>query len=244
MPDLTDKLEAGEISKEEFIFELKYVRGKKLNQIIKNLPDTYKNDKKILRIIFGISSVLFAKASSEVKKDMDMIKLCAPRFSKTLDFVDVSLREDKNVLIECVKNKAFRVEQIPQSLMNDEDVVYMYLKKHGAHHLSKFPEKSKDFLFVEKIIKTLSIRYYYLSEDLQREPEIIKLFVKHFPTQMSDIKIDFIKDNKELIYEMYDINKDEFLLSPLIDLYESYKRADELMEKLSDKTSSTSKRKI
>lgn len=237
MSDLVFKLTEGQMNKTDFIWELKYQKGKQVTKILKRLPDEYKKDKRILEIILGTSSILFAKLDKESKRDFELIALCAPRFSKLIDHLDEDLQQNKDVVLECIKNKSFKFNKIPKALVEDHDIALAFLKTHGYHSLQNFIKLSHDLNFIEKLINKRPSVYSHLPSNIQKLPECIKMLAKVEFARIAYVDPLLIKDDKQLIYDLYDISSEGLKLTQFYKLWEQFKREDGLLEKLIDKSS-------
>ncbi len=234
MSILLEQLNNNQISRVEFLSSLADTKSKNLKKILKKLPAEYVDDIDVLKVILKRSAILFKYIPEKHKNNMDLIKICAHRYCDLIDNLSDELKLNKKVVLACVKNKSFKVAKIPDSLMNDLEVVHHYINIHGYYYLNQFPEASNNFEFIKLYVSDNKNVFFYAGKTIQTNAEYVLEILKIDYSIIEMVGSCFDSD-KEFLYRAQEMNPEKFAKSYFQKFFEMFKKEDALRDKLIDK---------
>lgn len=168
--------------------------------IYKNIPESYRLDKKFSFLVLEINPYCYEYFSNIMKEDIDLARKILPKYPFFFPYIGFKLKSNINFIYEIIDYCPY---------------IYRYL----------YETQKKDIFLIQKVIKTTPFLYIYIPKLIQNSLELNKiiLFSNYKTIMFMDEKLQM---NRNLIKTCYNYTLDTNILnvlhSSLKDEFSSY----------------------
>jgi hypothetical protein len=145
---------------------------KKRGKNLQYLPLAFKNDLEIISLAVYQSSEAGKFLPKKIKQDKKIILELVGSGMKNEHIMDKTLRTDRDVIIECLKYNETLPQELPSSMLKDDQLMMMWLKKDESYFKKSKMKKNKKVILElikhnKEIWKFLDEEKFVLDKEIQ-----------------------------------------------------------------------------
>lgn len=171
------------------------------------LPDSLKNNKDFILYAIEKFNISSNYLSDNIKKDKDIAILCVSKDGSQLEYFNDFYRNDKEMILLAFKTtQSLRDFKMSRSLLNDKELMQMFLDKKSSNYQFIGYDLKSDFDFSFQAVKLNPKNYEYLPSCFQSNYEFLYLAFKDHDSSFhrivdkapNDIRNDIIQSGLDL----------------------------------------------
>ena len=144
------------------------------------------------------------------KKFYEILRNNGHKYNKK---IPIQVYNNKNIVLNIVKNNGLSLEFASDELKNDRDIVYEAVANNGISLEFASEELKQDYLVVEYAIMQNGLALQYVSEELKNDPEIILTAIEQNGLALQYVSEE-LKNDPEILLTAIKQNENAFHYVP------------------------------
>lgn len=153
---------------------------KKDHFLLKYVPEKLKYDRDIVLSIVRCNYNILENAPENIKNDREIIIKAVTSNGTAIKYSSEELKKDREIVLIAIRNStiAYAFTYIHSYFKSDRKIIMEVLKKNGSylHYASEELKNDKEIALAA--IKECKYAYESLSENMKKDPDLIKLYLK------------------------------------------------------------------
>ena len=169
------------------------------NDLYRDLPEVYKNDRDIVCEIVKNNGRFLQYLTSNFTSDKEIVLLAVKNFGMSLRYASNNLKSDREVVLEAVKKSYRALRFSNEQFYDDLEIISIAVKISGKAFVFASERLRYNIEIVFDALKTYGEALEYVSEELRSNREIVFAAVKKYGLALKYASKD-LQNDREIVY--------------------------------------------